>query len=101
MEFRGSATESLAGCSAVSTNLSQPDRPGIIAGPLIYGNWGNFFEQFSLVSAALIVYASATPRSPWASRIYQTGRYCFGVSVISFTLEQLVYLSGTGGFVPR
>ena len=75
--------------------------PEIIAGPLIYGNWGNFFEQFSLVSAALIVYASATPRSPWASRIYQTGRYCFGVSVISFTLEQLVYLSGTAGFVPK
>ncbi len=31
--------------------------PDIVATPPIYDRWGNFFEQFSLVSGALIVYA--------------------------------------------
>src|SRR5215831_11418602 len=29
--------------------------PFIIQSPLVYDGWGNFFEQFSLVSGALIV----------------------------------------------
>ena len=32
--------------------------PHIVAEPLVYDRWGNFFEQFSLVSGALIVYAT-------------------------------------------
>ena len=32
--------------------------PLIIEKPLVFDRWGNFFEQFSLVSGALIVYAS-------------------------------------------
>ena len=35
--------------------------PGIVAAPLIYNNWGNFFEQFSIASGALIAYASLAP----------------------------------------
>ncbi len=75
----------------------------LIAGkPQVYDFWGNFFEQFSLVSGALIVYAtvdeSDTKRSAILARI---GYFCFGVCVISFTLEQLFYLSGTASFVPK
>jgi uncharacterized membrane protein YphA (DoxX/SURF4 family) len=33
--------------------------PRITAEPLGYDRWANFFEQFSLVSGALIVYATA------------------------------------------
>ena len=76
--------------------------PYIIATPQVYDRWGNFFEQFSIVSGAVIVYASAsqseTARAPRLARI---GTICFGVCVISFTLEQLVYLSGTAEFVPK
>jgi uncharacterized membrane protein YphA (DoxX/SURF4 family) len=76
--------------------------PHIAAEPLVYDRWGNFFEQFSLVSAALIVYAAVSrrdsARSAMAARI---GYMCFGISVVSFTIEQFVYLSGTANFVPK
>ena len=75
--------------------------PHIIATPQIYDRWGNFFEQLSLVSGALLVY-SAVGCSPSerAARAARIGYICFGVCVVSFTLEQLFYLSGTAGFVP-
>ena len=76
--------------------------PHIAAEPLVYDRWGNFFEQFSLVSGALIVYATAarsdSERAPTAARI---GYIFFGICVVSFTLEQLIYLSGTASFVPK
>jgi uncharacterized membrane protein YphA (DoxX/SURF4 family) len=75
--------------------------PNILAGPDVYDNWANLFEQLSLVSGALIVYGSAATAAPWAFRVCQIGRYLFGVCVISFTLEQLVYLHGTAQFVPK
>ena len=76
--------------------------PHIVAQPRVFDRWGNFFEQFSLVSGALIVYASLSPsnseRSATAARF---GYIFFGICVISFTLEQLFYLSGTASFVPK
>ncbi|HET8924521.1 MAG TPA: hypothetical protein VFN26_16175 [Candidatus Acidoferrum sp.] len=76
--------------------------PHIVAEPKVYDRWGNFFEQFSLVSGALIAYASAgrsdSQRAPRTARI---GYLFFGVCVVSFTLEQLFYLSGTAAFVPK
>ncbi|MGA9568253.1 MAG: hypothetical protein WBS19_22215 [Candidatus Korobacteraceae bacterium] len=76
--------------------------PHIVAEPLVYDRWGNFFEQFSLVSGSLIVYATISrsdrERTPALARI---GYICFGICVVSFTLEQLVYLSGTASFVPK
>jgi hypothetical protein len=74
--------------------------PRVIAAPLVFDNWANFFEQFSLVSAAMIVYASEGSEWPGVVRLRRVGRYCFGVCVISFTLEQLLYLAETAGFVP-
>lgn len=76
--------------------------PRIVATPLIYDRWGNFFEQFSLFSGALIAYAAlASSRLPWAARAARIGRLCFGVSVISFALEQAFYLRVTADFVPK
>ena len=76
--------------------------PQIAAEPRVFDRWGNFFEQFSLVSGALIVYALFSPgdseRATTAARI---GYIFFGVCVISFTIEQLLYLSGTAAFVPK
>jgi uncharacterized membrane protein YphA (DoxX/SURF4 family) len=76
--------------------------PRIVAEPTVYDRWGNFFEQFSLVAGALIVFASVgknhSEQPPKAARI---GYLFFGICVISFTLEQLFYLSGTASFVPK
>jgi hypothetical protein len=73
--------------------------PGIVAAPLIYNNWGNFFEQFSIASGALIAYASLAP-----GRLASTARAAsifFGICVVSFALEQAFYLDATAGFVPK
>jgi uncharacterized membrane protein YphA (DoxX/SURF4 family) len=76
--------------------------PFIIETPLVFDRWGNFFEQFSLVSGALIVYASFDLRDPAsATRVARFGYFSFGICVLSFTLEQLFYLSGTAEFVPK
>jgi len=76
--------------------------PHIVAEPRVFDRWGNFFEQFSLVSGALIVYAwlgrKDSERSATTARI---GYLFFGICVVSFTIEQVVYLSGTASFVPK
>jgi uncharacterized membrane protein YphA (DoxX/SURF4 family) len=76
--------------------------PYIVATPRVYDRWGNFFEQFSIVSGALVVYGLASQSdAARAARLVRIGYICFGICVISFTLEQLVYLSGTAAFVPK
>jgi len=76
--------------------------PSIIKAPLVYGGWGSFFEQFSLVSGALIVYSTVDAvNSVTNKRIARIGYIFFGICVISFTLEQALYLSATAGFVPK
>ena len=76
--------------------------PNILAEPKVYDRYGNFFEQFSLVSGALIVFAlesrSASQRVP---RLARLGYVFFGICVVSFTLDQLFYLSATASFVPK
>lgn len=75
--------------------------PRILSSPQTYDGWGNLFEQLSMVAGAMIVYAWASPLSPRQAVLTQAGRYLFGVCVISFTLEQLLYLSATASFVPK
>ncbi len=76
--------------------------PLIIKHPLIYNNFGNFFEQFSYVSGALILYACSGPIAPArTSRLAKVGYYSFGICVVSFALEQLFYLSATASLVPK
>ncbi|HVB35624.1 MAG TPA: hypothetical protein VND42_00170 [Candidatus Acidoferrales bacterium] len=76
--------------------------PLIIQHPLVYNNFGNFFEQFSYVSGALILYAYPGPIAPArTARLAQIGYYSFGICVVSFALEQLFYLSATASLVPK
>jgi len=76
--------------------------PVIIEHPLVYNGFGNFFEQFSLVSGAVILYACSGQIAPARTvRFAQIGYYSFGICVISFTLEQLFYLSATASLVPK
>jgi uncharacterized membrane protein YphA (DoxX/SURF4 family) len=73
----------------------------IVGSPRVYDVWGNFFEEFSLVIAGAVVYASfAPPGSVWAGKAARISRL-FGVCAISFALEHFFYLSGTASFVPR
>jgi hypothetical protein len=65
--------------------------PQIIVSPQIYDSWGDFFEQFSLLTGAAIVCArSSSARSPKTLR--RISRVLFGICAASFALEQAVYL---------
>jgi hypothetical protein len=74
--------------------------PQIFAQPRIYNSWGNFFEQFSLVTGAAIVYARWS--LPWSREtVNRIGRILFGFCAASFALEQAFYLSPTASLVPK
>ncbi len=76
--------------------------PLIIAHPLVYNSFGNFFEQLSLASGAAILYGRSGPVTPArTSRFAQVGYYSFAICVVSFGLEQLFYLSETASLVPK
>ena len=76
--------------------------PPIVAGPLTYNNWGNFFEHFSLVSGAIVVSGATSPsHREGAAKLARLGYLSFGVCVISFALEQLAYLAPTAALVPK
>jgi hypothetical protein len=74
--------------------------PGIVAAPQIYNSWGNFFEQFSLLSGAAIVYARLSSAWP-PETLTRIGRILLGICAASFTLEQAIYLDATAKFVPK
>jgi uncharacterized membrane protein YphA (DoxX/SURF4 family) len=76
--------------------------PRVIAEPRVFDRYGNFFEQFSQVAGALIIYGTiGRSDSQRASTEAWIGYIFFGICVVSFTLEQLIYLSGTRDFVPK
>jgi hypothetical protein len=73
--------------------------PAIVAKPLVFDGWGNFFEQFSLASGAALVYASASPQWPQQA-VRRIGRILVGVCAVSFALYQAFYFSYTASLVP-
>ena len=74
--------------------------PQIVAAPQIYNSWGNFFEQFSLLTGAVIVYARLS--SAWSPEtLHRIGRILLGICAASFTLEQAIYLGATANLVPK
>jgi uncharacterized membrane protein YphA (DoxX/SURF4 family) len=76
--------------------------PRIVAEPRVFDRWGNFFEQFSQVAGALIIFGSFDrDDSRRAAMITQFGYVAFGICVISFTFGQLLYLSATAELVPK
>jgi uncharacterized membrane protein YphA (DoxX/SURF4 family) len=84
----------LGGIYLILALLAVPD--------IIAGGWVDFFEQLSLVAAALIVLAANCPdRHERARKLAQIGYVLFGVCVISFTAAQVVFLSITVKLVPK
>jgi uncharacterized membrane protein YphA (DoxX/SURF4 family) len=74
--------------------------PGIVAAPRVYNSWGNFFEQFSLVAGAVIVYARLS--SAWLPETRnRIGCILVGICAASFALEQAFYLPPTASLVPK
>jgi hypothetical protein len=74
--------------------------PGILAAPQVYNSWGNFFEQFSLVTGAAIVYGRLSSTWP-PETLNRIGRILLGICAVSFALEQALYLDATAHFVPK
>jgi len=70
--------------------------PRILAHPLTYDPWGNFFEQSSQVAGCLIVFDAGRKQ-----KLARSAYLLFAICVISFMLEQLLNLSATASFVPK
>lgn len=74
--------------------------PQIVATPRIYNSWGNFFEQFALVTGAVVVYGRLS--SAWSPEtLRRIGGILVGLCTASFTLEQAFYLHATASLVPK
>jgi hypothetical protein len=100
IQFRQAAKTGAAILSAVYLVFALQCVPGIIAAPRVYNSWGNFFEQFSLVTGAAIVYARFS--STWSPEtLNRIGRILVGLCAASFTLEQAFYLHPTATLVPK
>jgi hypothetical protein len=100
IQFRRTAKTGAALLGAAYLVLVLLCVPGIVAAPRIYNSWGNFFEQFSLLSGAAIVYAQLS--SVWPPEtVTRIGRILLGICATSFALEQAFYLDATAKFVPK
>jgi hypothetical protein len=100
IQFRRTAKTGAAVLGAIYLVFALQCLPRIVIAPRIYNSWGNFFEQFSLLTGAAIVYArlsSAWPRET----LNRIGRILLGICTASFTLEQAFYLHPTADLVPK
>ena len=102
IQFRRTAKTGAAILAAVYLVFTLRCVPQIFAQPQIYNNWGNFFEQFSLVSGAAIVYAGLSLSLQWSREtVNRIGGILLGICAVSFTLEQAFYLAPTASLVPK
>ena len=100
IQFRRTAKTGALVLSAVYLVFALLCVPRIVAAPQIYNSWGNFFEQFSLLTGAAIVYARLS--SAWSREtLNRIGRSLLGICAVSFTLEQAIYLHATAVLVPK
>jgi hypothetical protein len=100
IQFRRTAKTAAAVLGAAYLVFALRCVPGIVAAPQIYNSWGNFFEQFSLVTGAAIVYARSS--SAWSPETPpRIGRILLGICAASFALEQGVYFGATASLVPK
>lgn len=76
--------------------------PAIAAKPQELYRWLNCFYELSLFSAAVIVYASFRRTEPeGARRAARVGCIVFAICLVSFGVEQLVFLKRTASLVPK
>jgi hypothetical protein len=100
IQFRRTAKTGAAALGAAYLVFASLCVPGIVAAPQIYNSWGNFFEQFSLVTGAAMVYAHLS--LAWSPEtLNRIGRIFLGICAASFSLEQAIYLNATAHLVPK
>ena len=100
IQFRRTAKAGAGVLGAVYLAFALACVPQIVAKPQIYNNWGNFFEQFSLVTGAGILYAGLS--TGWSGEMLgRIGGILLGVCAASFALEQAFYLGPTATLVPK
>ncbi len=76
--------------------------PSIIAAPNLFERYGgSFFQQFSLLSGAIALYTATETDAVKAVTFGRLARLGLGVSAISFTLSQILYLRLTADLVPK
>ena len=76
--------------------------PSIIAAANLFERYGgSFFQQFSLLCGAVALYAVTETDAAKAARFGRLARLGLGVSAISFTLGQVLYLRSTADLVPK
>lgn len=74
---------------------------GVVAAPTVYAQYESFFEQFSLLSGAVALYAMTEVSPAKGIKLGRLARLGLGLSTISFTLAQIVYLRFTAELVPK
>jgi hypothetical protein len=100
IHFRRTAKTGAVALCAVYLVFALLCVPRIVATPQIYDRWGNFFEQFSLVTGAAVLYARLS--SAWVPEtLNRVGRILLGICAGSFALEQAIYLDATTNLVPK
>ena len=76
--------------------------PRVIGYPRMIGTWLGFAEQFALVAAGVVGYASlAPPGTSWKAKTVRISRLLFGLCVVVFALAHFMALKETTGMVPK
>lgn len=102
VQWPGTARAGAAALGAIYLTFCVLGVPTIIKHPLVYNNYGGFFEEFSFVAGAMIVYACCSGIAKGRnSKLGEIGYYAFALCVASFALEQAFYLAPTVGLVPK
>jgi uncharacterized membrane protein YphA (DoxX/SURF4 family) len=101
VQWRRSATAGLLALAILYFIFALFWLPRIVGYPQIFGTWAGFLEEFALVAAASVVYASLLPRgSAGQIRIARIGRIAFGVCLLSFGLSHFFAIPQTAAMVP-
>ena len=101
MQYPGTARAASVVLGVVYLFFSLAAIPGILAAPTIYAQYGSFFEQFSLLSGAIALYAATEATAARAAVFGRLARLGLGVCAISFTLGQIFYFRLTADLVPK
>ncbi len=76
--------------------------PPIFRTPLDFSPYGNFFETFSiLIGSAFILASTILSQRDKAVKIERTAYLGYGISVITYALYQIFFLSYTASLVPK
>jgi hypothetical protein len=64
-------------------------------------NYDSFFEQLSMLCGAIAVYAASDPNIAQVRSLVTASRIGLGLSAVSFTVTQAIYLHETADLVPK